>query len=199
MDPLTSHSSTSARGRRRRARRGSFTTSPPVRRLPAIARRRSIREPRPRNPPPCPPLPRIPDETDSAAPASAISSAVNAAKSLSARVAEVAPGPQAFFRSRWLAFRLVGAGASCPIIDCEDFLDLRLGGARLFGTRPGSGVSSVVLAPEGRERPVEDHDLVLAMDEQRPACVVHLVARAEADVSERLEDVEQTPGMDFDA
>ena len=37
------------------------------------------------------------------------------------------------------------------------------------------------------------------MDEQRPARVIHLVARAEVHLFERFDDVEQTTGMDVDA
>ena len=37
------------------------------------------------------------------------------------------------------------------------------------------------------------------MDEQRAAGVIDLVARAEVDVSERLDDIEQATGMDVDA
>jgi len=62
--------------------------------------------------------------------------------------------------------------------------------ARRVRPRAASSLSLVVLAPEGRERPVEDRDLLPAMDEQRAACVIHLVAYADVHVSERLNDVE---------
>ena len=199
MDPLTSQSSTRARGRTRRVRRASFTTSPPVRRLSAIARRRSIRGPRPRTHRRVRRSPGVQTRRDSAAPASAISSAVNAAKSLSARP----PRSLQVFSPRF------GVGASpsassapedaAELIGREDFLDLDRRGARLVGPRVAAGLSLVVFAPEGRERPVEDRDLFLAMDEQRTARVIHLVACAEVHMSERLDDVEQTPGMDVDA
>ncbi len=114
MDPLTSHSSTRGRGRTRRARRASFTTSPPVRRLSAIARRRSIRGPRPRTHRRVRRSPGFQTRRDRAAPASAISSVVNAAKSLSARP----PRSLQVFRprswSRRVALCLVGAGRSLP-------------------------------------------------------------------------------------
>ena len=68
---------------------------------------------------------------------------------------------------------------------------------------PGCGacraVSPVVLAPEGVEGDVEDRNLFLAMDEQRAARVIDLVACAEVHVPERLDDIEQAAAMDVDA
>ena len=113
MDPLTSHSSTRGRGRTRRARRASFTTSPPVRRLSAIARRRSIREPRPRTHRRVRRSPGFQTRRDRAAPASAISSARERGEVLVGEAAEVAPGLQAACRRRRVAFCLVGAGRRC--------------------------------------------------------------------------------------
>jgi hypothetical protein len=57
----------------------------------------------------------------------------------------------------------------------------------------------VVFAPEGGERTVENRHLFPAVDEQRAARVIHLVACAEVHVFEGLDDVEQTAAMDVDA
>src|SRR5688572_1576531 len=54
-------------------------------------------------------------------------------------------------------------------------------------------------APEVREHPIEDAELFGPMDEQRAAGVIHLVACAKVDLSERLDDVEHTAGMHIDA
>ncbi len=57
----------------------------------------------------------------------------------------------------------------------------------------------MVFAPERAERPVENRYLFPAMDEQRTARVIHLVACAEVPMSKRLDDVEQASSMDVDA
>jgi hypothetical protein len=57
----------------------------------------------------------------------------------------------------------------------------------------------VVLPPEGCKRPIERRDLFGAMDEQRPARVIHLVARRQIHISEPLDNVEEAPGMNIDA
>ncbi len=56
-----------------------------------------------------------------------------------------------------------------------------------------------MFAPERVEGAVEDRDLFLAMDEQRAAGVIHLVARAEIDMPERVDHVEQPASVDVDA
>ena len=84
IEPLTSHSNTRGRGRTRRFRVGSVSMSPPLRRLSAIARRRSTRAPRPRIHRRVRRIPGFHTRRDSASRASTISSGVSAPKSLSA-------------------------------------------------------------------------------------------------------------------
>ena len=73
-------------GRMRRVRRGSVRMSPPVRRLRAIARRRSTRDPRPRIHRRVRRSPGLHTSRSSASRARTISSALNSPKSLSASV-----------------------------------------------------------------------------------------------------------------
>ena len=47
----------------------------------------------------------------------------------------------------------------------------------------------IVQPPERRERAVEDRHLIVTLDEQRAAAVIHLVARAEIHVSERVNQI----------
>jgi protein-tyrosine-phosphatase len=55
-----------------------------------------------------------------------------------------------------------------------------------------------VLPPEGRKRQVEDRDLILAMDEERAARVIHLVPCGEVDVAQRFGELRETSGVNVD-
>src|SRR4029453_17682966 len=57
----------------------------------------------------------------------------------------------------------------------DDVLDFDDRDGRRVGRRPGFGGSCRVRLPESRKYPVEDRDLLVAMDEQRPAGVIHLL------------------------
>ena len=57
----------------------------------------------------------------------------------------------------------------------------------------------VVFPPKGGKRQVEDRDLVLAMDQERAARVIHVVARAEVHVAQRFDEIRETPGMHAEA
>src|SRR6266511_4177606 len=60
------------------------------------------------------------------------------------------------------------------------------------------GVTAVI-APEGVESGVEDLEILMPVDEQRPAGVIHLVTRAQVDVLQRLGHVEQTSDVHLEA
>jgi hypothetical protein len=170
-------------------------------RAEALGDRTSEIDPRasPSNPPPCPAFTRIPDETRQGRARRRYFVGSECGEVLIGDAAKVAPGLQASFWSGRVAFRPVGFRRGCPIVGRKNFLDRDRRGARLVVPRAASDFSLVVFAPEGRERPVEERNLFLAMDEQRTACVIHLVACAEVHMSKRLDEVEQTPGMDVDA
>ncbi len=144
----------------------------------------------PPNPPPRSAFARIPDETRQRGARLDYFVRRERAEVLVGKGAKVAPGLQAFFRRRRVALCLVDSRGCVELLGCEDVLDLDPGNARLVGRRAASDLSVVVCAPEGCERPVEDRDLFLAMDEERTACVIHLVACAEIHMPECLNDVQ---------
>ena len=178
MEPLTSQSRTSDRGRRDGARRrGSETTSPPVRTLWRSARRTSRREPAPRTQRRVRRSPGFHDEPREGVAREASSSAVNSAKSLRASVRRVAPRPQCAARLVVDIHDLAGG----ELLDC---LCWPSPPAALSSPPrvpvPPSGTGSrdqrtVGLAPERIEGAIEDRQVVVAMDQQRPAGVVDLV------------------------
>src|SRR4029453_14362191 len=71
------------------------------------------------------------------------------------------------------------------------------GRARALSTRRRL-VLVVAHAPEPLEGSIEDLELFMAMDEQRPARVIHLTAFAEIEMSKRLDDVEEPARMNVD-
>ena len=65
-------------------------------------------------------------------------------------------------------------------------------------SKPGSLVVVVARAPEPLEGSIEDLELFMAMDEQRPARVIHLVAFAEIEIPKRLDNIEEPARMNVD-
>jgi hypothetical protein len=57
----------------------------------------------------------------------------------------------------------------------------------------------VAPAPEQIKCAIEDREVFAAMNEQRPARVVHLIARADVYVRKRLEDIEHAAHVDVEA
>jgi len=53
-------------------------------------------------------------------------------------------------------------------------------------------------APEQIERAIENRQLIVSMDEERAAGVIHLIARGEIDVLQRVGDVDQSADVDVD-
>jgi hypothetical protein len=55
-----------------------------------------------------------------------------------------------------------------------------------------------MIAPEGRKRQIENRHVILAMDEERAADVIHVVASAEVDVPERFDELREASGVNLE-
>jgi hypothetical protein len=66
-------------------------------------------------------------------------------------------------------------------------------------TSAHSNLVATLPPPKRFERAIEDRKLLLPMDEQGAACVIHLLAGSYADVTECVDDVKESSGVDVDA
>src|SRR5439155_16379916 len=102
---------------------------------------------------------------------------------------DVTPGLRRSFGTRRFVFGFAVRGSN-GFINLDEALDRRRRTSRFARRWFASKLEIVMVAPEDRERPIEDRDLVVPVHEQCAACVIDLVARAEIYISQRFNDVE---------
>ena len=130
---------------------------------------------------------------------------------LAGQRASLAPGLQALFFSRRVSVpRIVYGGVetrggvgfsrAVELFGREQFpgLDQRRSLALMTPARRCCGLAVVVIAPEGRKRQIENGNLILAMDEECAADVIHVVAGAEVDIPERFDQLREASGVNLE-
>ncbi len=71
--------------------------------------------------------------------------------------------------------------------------------SRIGGRRRAVIRRLTVLAPEGGKRRVEHTDVIVVRDEERPARLIHIVARGEVYVLERFNEIDDAAGQNGNA
>ena len=177
------------RGRKRRRRRGSSVISPPVRRLRARARRRSIRAPLPAIQRRVLRSPGFDDSLAMADRARASSSAVSSAKSLSAILST----------SLHDRIKIASVTAVSPLdVPASPKVDGIVGFLCLGRSRILVAAGSM-LREERIEQSIKGGEVFFALHEQRAQCPMHVFTRTHVDVLERLCCVDQPARVDVQA